>query len=116
MILMCVRVNIIYDSFLAFVFPQVPLFIPWVVLIVSLYMVISPIVQNPQVEFLYAALFAVSGLVFYVPCVVYKFQPVLLSKFHNTMWSIYFLVYWIGVFKNVLPSLAVFIIVAGKAY
>jgi len=54
------------------VFPQVPIFVPVLVLLVSVYLVVAPIIQDPRIEFLYAALFSLSGLIFYVPFVVYQ--------------------------------------------
>ena len=53
------------------VFFQVPLFVPIVTLLVSIYLVLAPIIQTPRVEFLYAFLFVISGLIFYFPFVVY---------------------------------------------
>lgn len=50
---------------------KVPLIIPVTTLLVSIYLVVAPIAQSPRIEFLYAFLFTVSGLVFYFPFVVY---------------------------------------------
>jgi L-type amino acid transporter 9 len=54
---------------------QVPLIIPIVVLAISVYLIAAPIIENPQIEYLYAALFIVAGLIFYVPFVHYGFVP-----------------------------------------
>ena len=47
-------------------------------LIISLYLVIAPIVDNPQIEYLYSILFMAVGAVLYVPFVymgyVFKFM------------------------------------------
>ena len=47
-------------------------------LIISLYLVIAPIVDNPQIEYLYSILFMAAGAVLYVPFVylgyVFKFM------------------------------------------
>ncbi|XP_021352770.1 b(0,+)-type amino acid transporter 1-like isoform X1 [Mizuhopecten yessoensis] len=51
---------------------KVPIIVPVIVLLFSIYLVVAPIVQNPRIEFLYAFLFMISGLFFYVPFVVYK--------------------------------------------
>ncbi|KAJ8303532.1 hypothetical protein KUTeg_019928 [Tegillarca granosa] len=51
---------------------KVPIVVPLIVLICSCYLVVAPIIQDPRIEFLYAALFMFSGLFFYVPFVVYK--------------------------------------------
>ncbi|KAH3778537.1 hypothetical protein DPMN_180002 [Dreissena polymorpha] len=51
---------------------KVPIIMPIIVLLVSIYLVVAPIVNDPKIEFLYAFLFSVSGIVFYVPFVVYQ--------------------------------------------
>lgn len=43
---------------------------------VSMYLVICPIMENPQVEYFYATLYIVSGLLVYVPFVIYKLKCV----------------------------------------
>ena len=47
-------------------------------LIISLYLVIAPIVDNPQIEYLYSIIFMAVGAVLYVPFVylgyVFKFM------------------------------------------
>jgi L-type amino acid transporter 9 len=60
---------------------QVPIIVPILVLLFSCYLVVAPIVQNPRIEFLYASLFMFSGLVFYVPFVVYKKEFFFMSKY-----------------------------------
>lgn len=52
--------------------PQVPIFIPVLVLIISIYLVIGPIIDSPKFEYLYATLFILAGLVFYFPFVYFK--------------------------------------------
>ncbi|CAH1779581.1 unnamed protein product [Owenia fusiformis] len=54
---------------------QVPIVIPIIVLIFSLYLIVAPIINKPQIEFLYAALFVVGGLIFYFPFVYFKLRP-----------------------------------------
>ena len=51
---------------------QVPIIIPVIVLIISVYLVIGPIVDNPKIEYLYATLFILAGFLLYVPFVYYK--------------------------------------------
>ncbi|GFO05908.1 Y+l amino acid transporter 2 [Plakobranchus ocellatus] len=46
---------------------KVPLPIPIIVLLASIYLVIAPIVQNPGSQFVYAVIFILAGLVLYVP-------------------------------------------------
>lgn len=52
---------------------QVPIVLPIFVLIVAVFLVIAPIVDNPRIEFLYAFIFIVAGLIFYFPFVHFKF-------------------------------------------
>ena len=46
--------------------------------LISLYLVIAPIVDNPQIEYLYSILFMLAGAVLYIPFVymgyVFKFM------------------------------------------
>ncbi|XP_068250088.1 b(0,+)-type amino acid transporter 1 isoform X3 [Palaemon carinicauda] len=51
---------------------KVPIFIPVLVLIISVYLVIGPIIDSPKFEYLYATLFILAGLVFYFPFVYYR--------------------------------------------
>lgn len=53
---------------------KVPLFIPVFVLIMSVYLTVSPIVQTGRVTFFYAVVFIFSGLLFYFPFVYFKVQ------------------------------------------
>lgn len=54
---------------------KVPIVVPIFVLLVSVFLVFAPIVDEPKIEFLYAAIFILAGLIFYVPFV--HFQKVL---------------------------------------
>lgn len=60
-----------------------PIVIPIIVLIISIYLVIAPIVDNPQIEYLYSILFMVFGAIMYLPFVhfgyVFKFMDKLTS-------------------------------------
>ncbi|XP_044756183.1 b(0,+)-type amino acid transporter 1 isoform X1 [Coccinella septempunctata] len=51
---------------------KVPIIIPSFVLVISVYLIIAPIIDNPTIEYLYAALFILGGMVFYVPFVHYQ--------------------------------------------
>ena len=53
---------------------QVPLIIPVIVLIASTYLVLAPIIDKPRMEFLYAFLFTVGGLILYFPFVHFKWR------------------------------------------
>ncbi|XP_065569907.1 b(0,+)-type amino acid transporter 1-like isoform X3 [Artemia franciscana] len=51
---------------------KVPIIMPIIVLIVSVYLVVAPIVEDPQIEYLYATMFILAGLIFYIPFIYYK--------------------------------------------
>ncbi|OWA52069.1 b(0,+)-type amino acid transporter 1 [Hypsibius exemplaris] len=53
----------------------VPIVFPIFMLLVSIGLVIIPIVQDARLEYLYAGLFILSGLIFYVPLVYYRKTP-----------------------------------------
>ncbi|XP_027194573.2 b(0,+)-type amino acid transporter 1-like isoform X1 [Dermatophagoides pteronyssinus] len=53
---------------------KVHLSLPIIVFLISIYLVIGPIIENPQIEYLYATLYIVSGLLVYVPFVKYKIK------------------------------------------
>ena len=54
------------------IYLQVFILIPIVFVLISIYLVIGPIIDDPQIELLYAFIFIVGGLVFYFPLVVFK--------------------------------------------
>lgn len=58
---------------------KVPLIIPIVVLIISGYLVVAPIIDTPRIEYLYACLFICAGLLFYVPFVKMGMTPRFMS-------------------------------------
>lgn len=60
---------------------KVPIIIPYVVLIISIYLVVGPIIDKPQIEYLYAVLFILAGLVFYVPFVKLGMTPRFMSEY-----------------------------------
>lgn len=53
---------------------KVPIIIPVVVVIVSCYLVLAPIIDKPELEYLYCSVFIVSGLLLYVPFIHFKFN------------------------------------------
>lgn len=53
---------------------QAPIVIPVIMVLVSVYLIVAPIVDEPRIEFLYAALFVVGGLLFYFPLVYFKLK------------------------------------------
>ncbi|XP_053133282.1 b(0,+)-type amino acid transporter 1-like [Hemicordylus capensis] len=60
---------------------KVPIIIPILFLVASIYLVLAPIIDQPQIEFLYVILFIFSGILFYFPLVRYKLHPTFLRKF-----------------------------------
>lgn len=46
----------------------------------SVYLVLAPIIDQPQIEFLYVILFIFSGIIFYFPLVHFKYHPKFLRK------------------------------------
>lgn len=65
--------------------PQVPIFIPILVTLVSLFLVLAPIISEPALEYLYCVLFMLSGIIFYFLFVHYKFgwAQKISSKYHQ---------------------------------
>ncbi|XP_066478709.1 b(0,+)-type amino acid transporter 1-like [Tiliqua scincoides] len=59
---------------------KVPIIIPIVFLMASVYLVLAPIIDQPQIEFLYVILFIFSGIIFYFPLVHFKCHPMFLRK------------------------------------
>ncbi|PVD20737.1 hypothetical protein C0Q70_18898 [Pomacea canaliculata] len=53
---------------------KAPIVIPVIMVLVSVYLIVAPIVDEPRIEFLYAALFVVGGLLFYFPLVYFKLK------------------------------------------
>lgn len=64
-----------------------PIIIPWVMLIASAYLVIAPIIDKPEWEYLYATMFIVAGLIFYIPFVQYKLTIKFMGKLLQTQKS-----------------------------
>ncbi|XP_037078394.1 b(0,+)-type amino acid transporter 1-like [Pollicipes pollicipes] len=54
---------------------RVPIWIPWLVLLMSCYLVVGPIVDRPQYEYFYVIAFLLVGVLVYVPCVYCKWRP-----------------------------------------
>ncbi|XP_023419503.2 b(0,+)-type amino acid transporter 1-like [Cavia porcellus] len=52
---------------------KVPIFIPILVTLISVFLVLAPIISNPAWEYLYCVLFILSGLIFYFLFVYCKF-------------------------------------------
>ncbi|XP_072757907.1 b(0,+)-type amino acid transporter 1 isoform X1 [Anoplolepis gracilipes] len=52
-----------------------PLVIPVLVLIISAYLIVAPIIDKPQIEYLYAAGFISAGMLVYLPFVKFGYVP-----------------------------------------
>ncbi|XP_036604161.1 b(0,+)-type amino acid transporter 1-like [Trichosurus vulpecula] len=59
---------------------KVPIVIPVIMLLASIYLVLAPIIDQPQMEFLYVFLFTLSGLVLYFPIIYFGYQPQFLQE------------------------------------
>ncbi|XP_069029099.1 b(0,+)-type amino acid transporter 1 [Embiotoca jacksoni] len=59
---------------------RVPIILPILVLIAAIFLVLAPIIDNPQIEYLYVTLFIFSGVIIYIPFIHYKLCPGLLTK------------------------------------
>lgn len=46
----------------------------------SIYLVIAPILENPEIEYLYATLYIVGGAFVYLPFVYYKIRFKIIGK------------------------------------
>lgn len=57
-----------------------PLVIPVLVLGISAYLIVAPIIDKPQIEYLYAAGFIAAGMFFYLPFVKYGYVPKFMGK------------------------------------
>ena len=53
---------------------KVPILIPVLVLIASMFLVVAPIVDNPKIEYIYSMLFMACGALIYVPFVMYRLK------------------------------------------
>ncbi|XP_072380215.1 b(0,+)-type amino acid transporter 1 isoform X1 [Diabrotica undecimpunctata] len=53
---------------------KVPIIIPYLVLVISVYLIIGPIIDKPTIEYLYATFFILGGMLFYIPFVHYKLR------------------------------------------
>ncbi|XP_029349155.1 b(0,+)-type amino acid transporter 1 isoform X2 [Echeneis naucrates] len=59
---------------------EVPIILPILVLIAAIFLVLAPIIDNPEIEYLYVTLFIFSGILVYIPFIHYKLCPNLLTK------------------------------------
>ncbi|KAM3594032.1 uncharacterized protein V6R79_000831 [Siganus canaliculatus] len=59
---------------------KVPIVLPAVALIVAIFLVLAPIIDNPEIEYLYVFLFVLSGAIFYIPFIHFKLLPGVLDR------------------------------------
>uniref|UniRef100_A0A671Q7E5 b(0,+)-type amino acid transporter 1 n=1 Tax=Sinocyclocheilus anshuiensis TaxID=1608454 RepID=A0A671Q7E5_9TELE len=59
---------------------KVPIIIPILVLLAAVFLVLAPIIDDPQIEYLYVTLFMLSSIVIYIPFIHLKLFPGLLNK------------------------------------
>ncbi|XP_006626416.3 b(0,+)-type amino acid transporter 1-like isoform X1 [Lepisosteus oculatus] len=59
---------------------KVPFIIPVVMLIAAVLLVLAPIVDNPQIEYLYVSLFIIVGILIYIPFIHFKLFPGVFNK------------------------------------
>ncbi|KAI5618843.1 b(0,+)-type amino acid transporter 1-like isoform X1 [Silurus asotus] len=59
---------------------KVPIFVPILVFLVAVFLVLAPIIDKPQLEYLYVTLFILSGALVYFPFIHFKLCPSLLDK------------------------------------
>ncbi|KAJ8387948.1 hypothetical protein AAFF_G00148820 [Aldrovandia affinis] len=59
---------------------KVPILIPILVLIAAIFLVLAPIIDSPQIEYLYVTLFILSGVLIYIPFIHFRLCPGVLDK------------------------------------
>lgn len=59
---------------------KVPLVVPFLTLAVAVFLSVTPMFTQPPAKYLAALGFIISGLIFYVPFVYYKYRPKLMGK------------------------------------
>lgn len=58
-----------------------PLVIPVLVLVISAYLIVAPIIEKPQIEYLYAAGFIGAGMLVYLPFVKFGYVPKFMGEY-----------------------------------
>lgn len=59
---------------------KVPIIFPLLTLFVSVFLVLTPIISEPDIKYLSAIAFILSGVVFYIPFVYFKRRPRIMNK------------------------------------
>ena len=60
---------------------KVPIILPIITLFVSVFLVVTPLVDKPDIKYLSAVGFILSGVLVYVPFVYYKIRPRMMDEF-----------------------------------
>lgn len=68
---------------------KVPIFVPVIVFLVSLYLTIAPIIQSPRMQFFYAFLFILSGLIVYVPFIYNNIKVPFVDYFSKVLQKLF---------------------------
>ncbi|XP_056624129.1 b(0,+)-type amino acid transporter 1 [Triplophysa dalaica] len=58
----------------------VPIIIPILVLLAAVFLVLAPIIDDPQIEYLYVTIFILSSIVIYIPFIHFKLFPGVLNR------------------------------------
>lgn len=59
---------------------KVPIILPIITLLVSLFLVVTPIINDPDVKYLSACGFILTGVAVYIPFVFMKKRPKIMNK------------------------------------
>ncbi|XP_036398142.1 b(0,+)-type amino acid transporter 1-like [Megalops cyprinoides] len=59
---------------------KVPILFPFLVIVTAIFLVLAPIVDDPQIKYLYVTLFMLSSIMVYVPFIHFKMCPGILDK------------------------------------
>lgn len=60
---------------------KVPIILPIITLAVSVFLVLTPLIDNPDIKYFSAVGFILSGVVVYIPFVYYKIRPSIMNDF-----------------------------------
>lgn len=64
------------------VYLQCPIIIPIIVLLASIYLIVAPILDAPDILYLYVTIFILAGAVLYFPLVAFKLHITPFGKWH----------------------------------
>ena len=70
---------------------QVFIAIPAFCFVISIYLVIAPLLENPSLVYLYATIFILAGLIFYFPFVQYKYSPPFMGRLSKVYYYYFFI-------------------------